>query len=255
MQWLICDFGRRLAGITPRIWPSTFIDSNPTARIRPWPMRRRLPITTCCGLRRVRVAQESVIRDEDERDVAKKLAKGGVIEREKVLRAEVKLAESHRLKDAAEEGLAVAFAALNLAIGQQFNASVQVVEPADIPEFRCSLPECLQMAINERREFWVARRTVQVAQEGTKVARADFRPRVVGEGALFDLQQGTPSGHADVALGFIKLEWAFFEGGKRVASRDIADSKVREAMAQTQSIADTIAFQVNETYRRMATAR
>jgi outer membrane protein TolC len=46
-----------------------------------------------------------------------------------------------------------------------------------------------------------------------------------------------------------------FEGGKRVAELHIADSRIREAMAQADSIADTIAFQVNQTYRQMVVAR
>ena len=111
------------------------------------------------------------------------------------------------------------------------------------------------MAVTRRREFEVAQRTIQIAQEGTRVAKADFAPRIVGGGELLDLQQSSPRGHADVALGFIKLEWNFFEGGKKVAEQRIANSKVREAMAQAESIADTIAFQVNETYRRLITAR
>ncbi|HTU21396.1 MAG TPA: TolC family protein [Gemmataceae bacterium] len=51
------------------------------------------------------------------------------------------------------------------------------------------------------------------------------------------------------------MEWGVFEGGKRVAELRIADSRIREAMAQADSIADTIAFQVNQTYRQMILAR
>ena len=46
-----------------------------------------------------------------------------------------------------------------------------------------------------------------------------------------------------------------FEGGKRVAELRVADSRIREAIAQADSIADTIAFQVNQTYRQMVVAR
>jgi outer membrane protein TolC len=165
------------------------------------------------------------------------------------------LAESQRLQDMTEEAVAVAIAALNLAIGLQPNEAVQVVEPIVIPTFPLSLSDCLQIAIAERKEFIVARRSIQVAQEGSRVAKADFAPRIVADAALYNLQQSSPRGDADVALGFIKLDWNFFEGGARVAAQRVADSKVREAMAQAESIADTIAFQVNETYRRMATAR
>ena len=52
------------------------------------------------------------------------------------------------------------------------------------------------------------------------------------EGALLDFQQAAPRGHADLAVGTIKLEWGLFEGGKRVAELGAADSKIRAAMAQ-----------------------
>jgi len=159
------------------------------------------------------------------------------------------------LKDMSEESVGIAYAALNLAIGLRSNESLSVVEAAERPDFSLSLQDCLQVAIEERREFDVAQRAIQIAQEGTRVAKADFAPRIVGGGALLDLQQSSPRGHADVALGFIKLEWGLFEGGKRLAEGRIASSKVREAMAQAESIADSIAFQVNETYRRLITAR
>ena len=112
----------------------------------------------------------------------------------------------------------------------------------------------MQAAVG-RREFQVARKSIQAAEEGRRVAGADFAPRIVADGSLFDFQQSSPRGHADLALGFIKLEWGLFEGGKRVAELHIADSRIREAMAQAESIADTIAFQVNQTYRQLVPAR
>jgi outer membrane protein len=135
------------------------------------------------------------------------------------------------------------------------NAPTSVVETSDVPPFTHSLPACLQTAVGLRREFQVARQSIQVADEGRQVARADFAPRIVAEGSAFDFQQAAPRGHADLAVGFIKLEWGLFEGGKRVAELRVADSKIRAAMAQAESIADTIAFQVTEAYRTMITAR
>ena len=165
------------------------------------------------------------------------------------------LAESQRLLDAAEGAEAVAIAALNLAIGLNVNARTGVQESSDIPPFKQSLAECLQTAVGQRREFQVARESIQVADEGRRVAKADFAPRIVAEGSLIDFQQSDPRGHADLAVGGIKLEWGLFEGGKRVAELRVSDSKIRAAMAQAETIADTIAFQVTEAYRNLITAR
>src|SRR5262249_39128312 len=191
----------------------------------------------------------SVRRAEDDLDVAQKLAKRGVVEREKVLRAEVALAQAQRALDVAQEAEAVAVAALNLAVGLNVSTPTGVVDTADIPPFTLGLADCLQAAVGGRREPQVARQSVQVAQEGSRVARADFAPRVVAEGSLFDFQQSSPRGHADLALGFIKLEWGLFEGGKRVAELRVADSKIRSAMAQAGTIRDTIGVQATERLR------
>src|SRR5262249_13173068 len=150
-----------------------------------------------------KTAQDAVRRAEDDLEVAKKLEKGGVVEKEKRLRVEVQLAESHRLLDAAEGAEAVAVAALNLAIGLNVNAPTGVVEAADMPAFTQSLAECLQTAVGLRREFRVARTSIQVADEGRQVARADFAPRIVADGSLLDFQQSAPRGHLDLAVGFI----------------------------------------------------
>jgi outer membrane protein TolC len=255
LQWLVCDFGRRLgrynqAGLatdiaqlqTQRAYQTV---ANDVATAYYQVLRTR-------SLRRI--ASESVRRAEDDLDVAKKLAKGGVVEREKVLRAKVALAQTQRAHDVAEEAEIVAVAALNLAIGLNVSAATGVVDTADVPSFKLGLADCLQAAV-DRREFQVARKSIQVAQVGARVAGADFAPRIVADGSLFDFQQSSPRGHADLALGFIKLEWGVFEGGKRVAELHVADSRIREAMAQADSIADTIAFQVNQTYRQMVVAR
>src|SRR5262249_10141395 len=176
-------------------------------------------------------------------------------EREKVLRAQVALAQAERALDVAEEAEAVAVAALNLAIGLNVSAPTGVVDVADVPPFNLGLGDSLQAPVSARPEFQAAPQCVQAAPDCARVAPADFAPRIVGEGYLNDVQQSSPRGHADLALGFIRLEWGLFEGGKRVAELRVADSRIREAMAQAESIADTIAFQVNQAYPQLVAAR
>jgi outer membrane protein TolC len=202
-----------------------------------------------------RIAEKAVHRAEEDLDVAKKLEKGGVVEKEKVLRAEVLLSQSQRGLDAADANVNIAVAGLNLAIGLNISAPTQVLIPPDLPEFELSLADCLSQAVARRRELEVAQRSIQSAQYGERVTRAEFRPKVVAGGSLLDFQQAAPRGHADFTLGYIKLEWGLFEGGKRIGEVRIADSKLRAAAAQAESLADTIAFQVNDSYRQLVVAR
>jgi outer membrane protein TolC len=256
LQWLVLDFGRRLGAYEASKLGVDIAQLQVNRAYQTVASEVGVAYYNVLRTQALRVtAREAVRRSEDQLDVARKLAEGGVVEREQVLRAEVQLAESLRLLDATEEAVGVANAALSLAIGLKPGEAVGAIEPSDVPEFRPDLRACLETAIGRRREFQVAQRSVEVAQQGDRVAKASFAPRVVAEGTLIDLQQSAPRGHADFAVGSIGLEWMAFEGGRRVAARRVADSKVREAMAQAESIADTIAFQVNENYRRLVTAR
>src|SRR5207245_165783 len=189
LQWLICDFGRRLgryrqAGLA--------VDIAQLQSERAYQMVANEVSVAYYQVLRTRAlrktAVDAVRRAEDDVDVARKLEKGGALEKEKRLRVEVQLAESQRLLDAAEGAEAVAVAALNLAIGLNVNAPTGVVETSDIPPFTQSLAECLQTAVGLRREFHVARQSIQVADEGRQVAKADFAPRIVAEGSLIDFQ-------------------------------------------------------------------
>ena len=256
LQWLVCDFGRRL-GLYRQADIAVDIAQLQTQRAYQT-VANEVAVAYYHLLRARslhRIATESVRRGEDDLDVARKLKKEGVIEKEKVLRAEVALSQAQQSLDKAEEAEAVAIAALNLAIGLNVSEATRVVDTTDVPPFPAGLVDCLRIAVDNRREFQVVRRAVQAAQEGSHVARADFAPRIVAEGALLDYQQANPRGHFDFPFAFIGLEWSLFEGGRRVAEVHVADSRVREAMAQAESIADTIAFQVNEAFRQMVAAR
>jgi outer membrane protein TolC len=257
VQWLICDFGRRLgryrqAGLALDI-----------AQLQADRARQTVANEVAVAYYQVlraralgRTARAAVRRAEDELEIAQKLARGGAEVREKVLRARVQLAQARRALDLTEEAEGDAVAGLNLAIGLNVSANTQVAdEPSSVPPFEKTLAESLQTAVSQRREFAVAQRGIASAQQGLRVARASFAPRLVAESHLFDFQQANPRGRADFALGLIKLEWTLFEGGKRVAEKRLADSQIRDALAKAEEVADTIAFQVNRAHRAVVTSR
>jgi outer membrane protein TolC len=256
VQWLVCDFGRRLGRLEQ---VKLALDVAALQTDRAFQTVSNEVAVAYYGVLKSqafrRTAQDAYRRAEEDLEDARKLEREGVVERETVLRAEVLRAETRQQLHATTEAEFVALAELNLAIGLKCGEPIRVVEPPAIPPFGRSLADCLQAAIQYRREFHVAQRTVQIAQEGTRVARADFAPKVVADGLLFNFQQASPTGFADFAAGFIRLDWNLYEGGRRISEKHIADSRVREAMAQAESIADNIAFQVNESYRRAVTAR
>jgi len=256
IQWLLLDFGRRLGRYEQA---RLAIDVAALQTDRAFQTVANDVAVACYNVLRSealrRTAQDAYRRSEEELGDARKREREGVVEREIVLRSEVQNAETRQLLHTATEAEFVALAGLNLAIGLKCNQPVRVAEILESPPFSTALCDCLQTAVRERREFQVAQRLVEIAAQGTRVARAEFAPRVIADGLLFDFQQQNPfHGHADFGLGVIKLDWILFEGGRRVAANRVAASELRQAMAEAESIANNIAFQVNEAYRNAVTA-
>jgi outer membrane protein TolC len=255
VQWLLLDFGRRL-GRYEQSRLATEIAGLQTGRAYQT-VANEVAVAYYNVLRSQalrRTTQDALRRSEEELVDARKRQREGVIEREVVLRVEVQHAETLQAVHTATEAEFTALAALNLAIGLKSNEPVRVLEPPEPPPIGITLADCLETAVRERREFGVIRSTVEIALHGTRVARAEFAPRVIANGTVFDFAQQHNDGRVDFRIGFIRLEWTLFEGGRKIALARVAESRVRQAMAQAESITDQIAFQVNEAYRAAVTA-
>ena len=255
IQWLITDFGRRLglhrqAGLAEEISRLKSVRARQTiaheVTLAYYELLRARSL--------FRIAEESVARLESERQTIAKLQQGGLLEKEKVLRAEVALTAALKLRDSAEAAERIAAGGLNLAMGVPQHQPTPVAGFSDVPGFELSVTDCLQEAVRSRREFAVARRTVAIADSGRRVAKLGFTPKVFANGFYFNFRADEPGGYVDIPLGFINLEWGVYEGGKRVADIRKADSQVRSAMIQAEILSDTIAFQVNECYQQFVAA-
>src|SRR5262245_19647161 len=151
VQWLLADFGRRMGRYrqaelgadiaqlqTDRAYQTVAND----VAVAFYQVLRAQSLK--------RIADESVRRAQEDLDVAKKLEKGGVIEKEKVLRAEVTLSQAQRVLDAAEAAVGIGVAGLNLVIGLNVSAPTEVTAAPDLPEFGLTLADCLGQAVSGR---------------------------------------------------------------------------------------------------------
>src|SRR5262249_22769109 len=144
----------------------------------------------------------------------------------------------------ASTSLATAVAGLNQVIGINVSSPTRVVDLAREPEFHQSLADCLQLAADHREEIRVVLQTVQSAEFGKDIARADFLPRIFlgGTGA----HQGPgQTKKLDLVVGGVNVEMSLFEGGRRKGRLRGAQAEVREAIAQGKEICDRIAYEVN----------
>jgi outer membrane protein TolC len=154
---------------------------------------------------------------------------------------------------AAQRTRLVAVASLNQAIGLNVSAPTEIVDRTDQPPFHLTLVENLQLAVDNRREFQVARRAIEQAAEGERVARAEFAPRVYFEGVAAE-ESGHQSLHGSTQTASINISWKLYQGGQRVADLRNANAGVRAAADQAELVCDVIALEVNEAYRAVEAA-
>ena len=214
VQWLLLDFGRRLGRYEQARLAGDIAGLQTDRAFQT--VANEVAIAYYSVLRSqalLRTAQDALRRADEQLRDARNLQREGVVELETVLRFEVQRAENLQQLHAATEAEFVALAELNLAIGLKCNLPVRVADPTEVPPLAPSLCDCLQTAIRERREFAVVRRTVQIAVEGTRVARADFAPRAVANGTLLNFQTGRSNFNADLAVGFITARVDALRGG------------------------------------------
>ena len=83
--------------------------------------------------RTARAASNDPHAPEDIREAVTRLNKTGLVDKEKVLRSEVQLAQAKRAFEAVDAAAATALSALNLSIGLNVNSPTEVISDTFVP--------------------------------------------------------------------------------------------------------------------------
>jgi outer membrane protein TolC len=255
LQWTVHDFGRT-AGRYGRA-----VSQQRIAELRARRAEETVAFDTTAAYLQVLYARASrVVREQSVRRAEAVLKdtiarrKGGVAEREDVLRAEVQLSETREALATARKDELDAVARLNQVMGRNVSLPLKVRDVEGRPEFALTLATCLEIAAARRPETEIARLGVAAAQYGLDAARAEFCPRIFVKGLVSRVDgEGVEVG--DVEAAGLHFEQRIYSGGALVGQRASAAAEVRGALAGGQQILDLIALEVNLAFREIATAR
>ena len=173
-----------------------------------------------------------------------------------VLSLEVRLAQSEELLLRARNGRALGLAVLAQLAGLEQDEELDLAGAASVPRISCaSLDEAFALAESSRPELEQARRRVQQAERGGRIADSAFMPRA----DLFargwrdspDLDFG--SSRDNWALG-VSLSWDFFDGGQRGAGVDEAQARLDEARRAAQKARLAVQLDVRTAWLRVTDA-
>ncbi len=199
-------------------------------------------------------AKEAVRRAQSAWTDAKNYLRRGNAIRNDMLRADVFVKEMQLDLVKAETAQGVAIAKLNRAIGINPTCPTEVVELSDAPPFDQPLAQCLQLAVENRREFGVVERGIAKAKLGQNLAGSDFLPKIVA-GSVGSLQQEhEPTRFSQLGSAGIGIELGLYQGGRRVGQLHGAQAEIDLAVAAGKQVCDQIAYEVKVGYLALTDA-
>jgi len=191
------------------------------------------------------IAQEAVDQAQAHLKTAQSLFANGVVDKNDVLRAEVRIAETRQRLIIAENVVALAISAFNYALGINVNHTTEVIDITEVPKLSMVLTEALQKAIDHRPEFELVQKSIRLEEAGLTAARGEYLPRIYVAGTLSRLDDDYLV-HKNSALGEIGIQMDLFTGGRRTAKYRTARHRRRKAVETAKQVCDGIALEVKQ---------
>jgi len=124
------------------------------------------------------VAKQTVKQFEAQLEVTKAFFEVGIVPKNDVLQAEVRLANAKQALVRTENDLAVAKSSFNILLRREINTPLEVVDILAYKPFPMGFEASLEEALRQRPEVKTAQLVIDQAKENVKVAKSGYLPTV-----------------------------------------------------------------------------
>lgn len=124
------------------------------------------------------VAEQQVKQFQAQLEVTKAFFDVGIVPKNDVLQAEVRLANARQLLVRAANDLATAKASFNILLRREINTLFEVVDILVYKPFPLSYEQSIEEALRLRPEIKTAQLNIDQAKEGVKIARSGYFPTI-----------------------------------------------------------------------------
>jgi outer membrane protein len=204
----------------------------------------------------LRVAQSALKAAQSDLKNAQVRQEQGMAVPSDLLSAQVQLASAQQDLLSAQNGVALAHASLNVAVGLPENAPTHIEGRLSETQFDAgTLEERQRRAMVTRPDYLAAQLERQRAENGTRMARARLQPTLsLFSSWALDNQTFATRGGNNWAAG-ATLTFNVFDGGAKFARITEAHARARQADALQAQLNAAIRLQVEEAFLNLATAR
>ena len=189
--------------------------------------------------------------------MAKAFFEVGIVAKNDVLQAEVRLANARQGLVKAENDLAIAKSSFNTLLRRDINTPFNVVDILEYKAFPLLFEESLEEALRQRTEIKNADFEIKQAQESVKIAKSGFFPTITLAGN-YARSSDSPQLHSDLVnerwtiqtLATFTL-WNWGNTAYKVGENKV---KVTQAQDSKYQLIDSIILEVKQDYLNMLTA-
>ncbi len=205
------------------------------------------------------VAQQSVKQLEAQLDVARNFFEVGMVPKNHVLQAEVKLAEARQRETVAEHRRRYAQASLNTLLRRDIEAPLQVLDILTYKPYQKALDEAIEASLKSRPEIQAGERLIAIKEQSVRAAKADYYPSlavVYNYAKAGDTADVSGSPYHDENAWYVaaKASWNFWEWGRTRDQVQTSRTEVNQARHSLTQITDAVRLEVKENYLNMQAA-
>jgi outer membrane protein len=203
------------------------------------------------------VSEQQVKQFEAQLEVTKAFFEVGIVPKNDVLQAEVRLANARQALVRAENDLALAKSSFNILLRREINDPLNVVDILEYKPPTLRLEESIDEALRQRPEVKSAGLKVEQAKESVKIARSGFFPSISLLG-----NYGRTSNEIDLGGDIRSDRWTIqalatltiFDWGN--TAYKVGENKVKVTQAEDSKIqlVEGIILEVQQDYLNMQTA-
>ncbi len=204
----------------------------------------------------VRVAEAAVKAAQSDLERAQARQDQGQAVPSDLLTARAHLAETQETLLEAQNGVELAHAALNVAMGLADDAPTAIEAGLKESKFEAgTLADQQQLALKSRPDLREASLGSERAANGQHMARAEFLPKLNAFGSWEEDNQAFLTRGGNNWTAGVSLNFNIFDGGANRARLAAAHARQAQAQAQVAQMVAAVKLQVREAYLNLATAQ
>ena len=186
------------------------------------------------------------------RQMTEQFYKNGMVQKDDVMKVEVKLSQVRDALNEIESAIAILKTSINILVGREKNEDIEIEDnyPSEPPAFNLSLNDCIDKALSNRLDLKSMQLRVDMLKAKRQTTVGSLIPSVVG---LFTYSKQWGNSFQPEESWFVgaSLSWTFWEWGATYFQLKSDSHQIEKASSGLSAMSDGITLDVKSAYYKV----